>query len=208
MTMSEQANQGIDHLLNPAPEQLQQERETGRQGFIPERWMQIEAAETQRMRSGMEQALQERMKNWKEGDVEQRQATVRRYFGDLMQPPSFEGGPYAAVRWLNLQEMLPRVIDIKQEGVVPYVDGRVPFSSLQLEKRSIIVRWLIDKVQAALPKDQTLTDTHINDCFTNVTEQQLSAVVDQIAKSGLALMPESPKEHWERIVAESENRRK
>lgn len=202
--MTEQANQGIEHLLNPTPEQLQQEHEMGQRGFIPERWMQIEAAETQRMRSGMEQALQERMKDWKEGEVEQRQATVRRYFGDLMQPPSFEGGPYAAERWLNLYEMLPRVIDIKQnEEVVPDLDGRVPFSSLGLEKRAIIGRWLIDKVQAALPEDQRLTDTHRNDCFTNVTEQQLSTVVDQIARSGLTLMPESPKEHWAKIVAES-----
>ena len=202
--MAEQANQGIEHLLTPTPKQVQQEHELGQKGFIPDRWMQIEAAETQRMQAGMEQALQERMKDWKEGDIEQRRATVRRYFGDLMQPPSFEGGSYAAERWLNLYEMLPRVIDIKQdEVVVPDVDGRVPFSSLGLEKRAIIDHWLVGKVQAALPEDQRLTDVHRNDCFTNVSEQQLSTIVDQIAKSGLTLMPESPKEHWARIVAES-----
>ncbi len=202
--MSEQGNSEIEGLLNPNSEESQQERGLIEKGFIPERWLQIEAAETQRMSAGLESALQDRKKDWKEAEIPQRQATVRRYFGELMLPPSFQDGPYAANQWLNLYEMLPRIIDMKQdESIVPDVDGRVPFSSLGLEKGMIIKHWLIDRVQGALPKNQQLTDAHLRDCFTNVTEQQLTAVIDQIAQSGLTLKPESPKEHWARIVAGS-----
>lgn len=201
--MSEQ-NKELNNLLNPTSAQLREEYEMAQQGLMPERWLQIEAAETQRMYTAMEQALQERMKNWTEGEFLQRQAKLRIYFGDLMQPPSFAVGPYAAERWMNLYEMLPRIIDIKQdEAIVPDVDGRVLFSSLGLDKRTIIGHWLVNKVQAALPKDERLTDAHLNYCFTNVTEIQLTILIDQIAQSGLTLMSESPMEHWRKIVAKS-----
>jgi hypothetical protein len=208
--MSEQTeqDQGIEHLLNPPAEQAEAEAQGGKRGLIPDRWLQIEAVETERLQTSMEETLQERVKNWKEGEIDRRRTTVREYFGDLMHAPSFQGGPYAADRWLNMYEMLPRIIDIKQdEVIVPDVDNRVPFSSLGLEKQAIIKHWLVDRIQGVLPEEQKLTEVHLRDCFTNVTEQQLTAVIDQIARSGLTLMPESPKEHWQRIVAESSSQK-
>ncbi|KKS45147.1 hypothetical protein A3J20_05005 [Candidatus Gottesmanbacteria bacterium RIFCSPLOWO2_02_FULL_42_29] len=194
---------GKDDLFHPTADQLQNEAELGRKGFIPERWQQIEAVEVTRMRQGMEQALLERTRNMSSEAFEQRRTTVNRYFGELLQPPSFEGGPYAAARWLNLHEMLTRVIDFKQdEGIVPDVDGRVPFQSMGLDKNTIISSLVTDRVQSALPEEQKLREAQLYGCFTNVTKEQLGAVVNQIATSGLTLLPESPNEHWKRIVAE------
>lgn len=132
--MTEQPRPTIEHLLGPSPAQLQQEAALP-SGYIPERWLQIEAIEVQRMREGLAQALKERVAAYPEGEVQRRSNTVRRYFGDLTLPPSFLDGPYAASRRLNFYEMLSRIVDVEQEeAIVPDVDTRVPFSSTGLDK--------------------------------------------------------------------------
>lgn len=193
----------LDTLLQPDESLLKTEAELKRKGFIPERWQQIEQIEALRITTRMGQSLHERKQNWSETEIVQRRDTVARYFKDLMLEPSFEGGSYASERWLNLFEMIPRIIDMKaDENIVPDVDGRVPFKSLGLEKSMIIGKWLINQIQSTLADEQKLSDNQLNDCFTNITPNQLNTVVEQIAQSGLTLLPESPKEHWRRISNE------
>lgn len=194
----------IEVLLNPSTTQLESEKSLLPKGMIPERWIQIENVETLRITTRLGQALEDRKKSWPENELKTRQETTTRYFKDLMLEPSFEGGPYASEQWLNVFEMIPRIVDIKQdESIVPDVDGRVPFKSLGLDKDMIISKWLINQIQASLPDGEKLRDKQLSDCFTNVSPVQLNTVVEQIAKSGLTLLPESPKEHWARIVNET-----
>ncbi len=196
----------VEHLLKPTPEELEREREMGMKGFIPERWLEIERIEMRRMQAGMEEALRKRLDEMEEGAIEQRQATVQRYFRDLMLDPSFKGGPYAAAQWLNLHEMFRRIIDKRQdENIIPSADERISFKSFALDKDAIIDLWLVEKIQAALSEAEKLTEYQIKDCFTNVSEQQLNVVIDQIAKSGLTLKPESPKEFWRRMSKKESN---
>lgn len=200
--MTEQTDLEINKLLNPPEEVIQQEEEL-KGGYIPERWLKIEEIENKRIRSGIKDALQERAQNMTETDIESRRETVRRYFGDLMQEPSFPNGPYAAQRWLNLPEMMYRIVDVeKDKSIVPDVDGRVPFQSLGFDKNIILTHFLINDIQEALPPDQSLSDEQVRNCFTNVSETQLNTVVDQIATSGLSLREDSPREHWKKITAQ------
>lgn len=71
----------------------------------------------------------------------------------------------------------------------------------------VLSGWVIDRVQAALPEEERLRREQLNDCFTNVSQEQFEAVVGQIAQSGLTLMPESPTEHWQRMVRESSSKK-
>lgn len=202
--MVEESRPQLDDFLHPTPEQLQQEKDLGQKGYIPERWLKIEELEQTRIQAALETALQERLKKLKPEEIEQRKQTVKRYFSELMEPPSFENGSYAAARWLNLFEMMRRIIDQEQDStLVPDVDPRVPFSSLQLDKDAIIQNMLRTRIQDVLGKEKALSKPQLNDCFTNISQEQLDVVADQIALSGLTIFPESPNEHWASIARET-----
>jgi len=197
----------LEDLLQPTPEQLQQEKELGQKGYIPERWIKIEGLERTRMQAALETALQERLKKVKPEEIEQRKQTVRRYFSELMEPPSFENGPYAAARWLSLFEMMRRVVDLERDsGLVPDVDPWVSFHSNKLEKRAIINDLLAGRIQGTLGEEKAFSKQQLYDCFTNVSQEQLNAVTDQLALSGLTILPESPTEHWARLTRETKQR--
>ena len=212
--MSEEGNPQLNELIKITPEEQQREDEVTRKGHIPERWYQIKNIESTRIREGLEAALEERKKAWTEQDFGERKQTAQRYIEEQLLPSTWHQesheaphSNYAAAHWRNFFEVSDRVVDRKQdEELISGVDPRVPFYSRCLEKQEVINELLADKIQATLG-GQALTEDQLFDCFTNISPEQLDVISDQIARSGLTLRPESPKEHWERIARESRSRK-
>lgn len=173
-------------------------------GYIPERWLRIETAEVQRMREALETVLQERTQGWAEEELGARAGILQRHWDADMLPPSFPGGPHALQRWLNFYESLNRVVDLKtDETLVPDKDERISFSSGAFDKGGVILNWLRDKVQASLGENNQFTEAQLRECFTNVSQQQLHVLSQEIAKSGLTIFPETFHERLVKLVEEN-----
>lgn len=193
----------IDELLTPTPAQAAEEEATKYTGIIPDRYRKIENFESVRMRRGLEAALRQKAEVMTDDEIEERRKTADRYMQEQLIPPSVENGPYAAAHWRSLYEMADRVVNRDEAAKhVPDVDPRISFSSSSLERRAIVDSLLIGRIQGALGED-ALTRDQLRNCFTNVSQRQLDVVTGEIARSGLPLFPESPKEHWARIVREN-----
>lgn len=139
-----------------------------------------EAREAQSAPSSFENVLAERAKR---EDIERRKLAIRRIFNINMLLLPTEAGLYVSERKindLNLFEIFSRILAID-------TDEELVKSVPDQDKRDVVFRWLIDRIQGALPEGQKLTYAHLNDCFTNVSEEQLTAVIDQIALSGLTI---------------------
>lgn len=188
----------MPELYRRLPDQLFEISDTDREaeaqlssGRIPERWMKIEALEVERMTQELAEVLQERAEKMSQEELQVRLNTLQRHWDELMLSPSFPGGPYALRQHLNFYELLPRVIDIKaDEALVPDKDERISFSSLAFDKGMIILSWLRERVQNALAEDDRLREAQLKKFFNNVSQRQLNQLTQEIAQSGLTLLPE------------------
>lgn len=169
---------------------------------IPIEWQRNELEEVTRMRTALEAALKDRVNEWGENELESRRASVKRSFDSMMLAPSHPNGNYSICNTRNLIELISEVVDMaKDMPLVPDRDQALPFGTSNFEPRNIISSWMKDKIQIAMPEEMSLTYAQINDCFLNVSESQLQVVIEQIALSGLSILPETGSEKWARLSA-------
>jgi hypothetical protein len=140
--------------------------------------------------------------------LDYRKNLLKKHFEDRMEEPSFEGGPYASKWHVNYMEIMPKIINLKEEAKKNiYFFEETPVFNMNKQSESnqnyykerLILKSLLQNIQNSLPEKENLTHYHLNDCFTNISQLQMKTIIDVLAKSGVELYEKTASDRWKEL---------